>query len=230
MLMCNDSEDKPIAAPIKKKTAKPYDDHVKFQEDELNLDTRSIYLTGEIEEDMVVDLRREMIRTAEYINRHAVSASDRYMVLFINCDGGCVTSAMGLIDTIEIIRGSLGVKVVGIVTGAAYSMATSVFQVCAPRLISKHSRFMVHQINFESFAGTADDLKQQVQEVTAIQDMVASTFAENNTAGFTKNSDWYPYLTGPDNYFNPEETIGLGMADAIFDPNKPILEYAKSAK
>lgn len=102
-------------------------------EKDLDLESRSIYLFKEINQESVA-------ATIKSLHILASKSGDEPIHLFLNSSGGDVTHGFALVDYIQ----NLSNEVIGIVYGECYSMAVAILQATDARYISKHSSLMIH--------------------------------------------------------------------------------------
>ena len=129
---------------------------------------RDIYLIGDIEKDTA--------RAAIERLRELANDSPQPITLYINSAGGNVTDGLALHDTIRHIV-TLGVEVIIVVQGMAYSMGSVVLQAASPgkRLAFPHSWIMIHEpakwAGWQSTSAAAqhlDRLKQMQSQIYRI--------------------------------------------------------------
>ena len=179
------------------------------------LEDRVLFFAGQVNEATVLDAQKNLIKLAEkWTNR---AAGERgHITLFINTPGGACYHGLALVDTIRHLRG-MGIPVVGIVQGMAFSMGSVLLQACSKRLIAKHGRLMVHEVSSVAW-GKVHEIQDDLKEAKAIQNIIAGIYAERNTAGKNDPKFWVRYITGKDKFLTGEECVKLGLADEIFDP------------
>ena len=178
-----------------------------------------IFFTDEVETEGVEYCQRQILKLAfEMISLSPEELSGKYITLIINSPGGSCDDGMALIDTIEMVRG-MGIPVVGIAMGAAYSMAAVMLQACTKRLVGRHARVMLHEVSAGA-EGKASEIREQFKEIEFVNGMAASVFAERNTAGRTDTKGWIDFMEGTDKYLSPQECVDLGLADAVYEPLK----------
>jgi ATP-dependent Clp protease, protease subunit len=176
---------------------------------------RVVFFTGVVTEDSVVRVQRELLKLAY---KEKESKKPQHITLMINSPGGACNHGFALVDTIEYIRG-MGVPVVGIVNGVAMSMGSVLLQACSSRLISRHSRLMVHEIS-AGVQGKLHNIRNEVEEFERVMWMLAQVYAERNTSDKKTPEEWVAFLEGQDKYISAAEAVKLGLCDAIYEPLK----------
>lgn len=176
-----------------------------------------IFFTDEIDSGSVESCQKQLLRFA-YIELDKPKEERNFITMFINSPGGSCDDGMALIDTIEYIRG-MGVQIVGIAIGAAYSMAAVILQACSKRLVARHARIMLHEVS-SGYEGKLSELRQYAQEVEETNRRGAEIFASHNTKGHNTTEFWIDFIDGEDKYLSPEECLGLGLVDEIYQPLK----------
>jgi ATP-dependent Clp protease protease subunit len=102
-----------------------------FHSNGVYLPTRSITITGSIDEDQYETVLK---------NLHALDSKEGTINIFINSEGGDVEQGLAIYDAIK------GCKnfVRGMVYGTASSAASFILQACDERLMAPHAYLMVH--------------------------------------------------------------------------------------
>lgn len=178
-----------------------------------------LFFTDEVEADGVEYCQRQMLKLA--FGMMALTDEERkgkYITLIINSPGGDLDHGMALIDTIEMVRG-MGIHVVGIAMGAAYSMAAVILQACTKRLVGRHARVMLHEVSTGA-EGKGSEIRELMKEIEVVNAVAAGVFAERNTAGRTETQGWIDFMVGTDKYLSPRECVEMGLADAVYEPLK----------
>jgi ATP-dependent Clp protease protease subunit len=178
-----------------------------------------VFFTDEVETEGVEYCQRQILKLAfEMLALSAEERKGKYVTLIINSPGGSCDDGMALIDTIEMVRG-MGIPVVGIAMGAAYSMAAVILQACSVRLVGRHARVMLHEVS-AGVEGKSSEIEDQYKEIVEVNRLAASVFAERNTAGQADTQGWVDFMKGSDKYLSPTECVELGIADGVYEPLK----------
>lgn len=181
-----------------------------------NLDAdRVVFFTGMVDEKTVHDAQKELLKIA-YKEIKKKEKERGYITFFINTHGGSCIDGTALIDTIEMVRG-MGIPVVGIVQGIAYSMGSGLLQACSIRMMARHSRMMLHEVSAMAW-GKLDDMEHRLKETAEWNRRLCDVYAERNTVGHTDVKFWQRYLKGKDKFISGVECIELGLVDAIYRP------------
>jgi ATP-dependent Clp endopeptidase proteolytic subunit ClpP len=181
-----------------------------------NLDAdRVVFFTGEVDEKAVQDCQKEMLKIA-YKEFKKLEKDRGYITLFINSQGGSCVDGTALIDTIEMIRG-MGIVVVGVVMGIAYSMGSGILQACSLRMVAKHGRMMLHQVSSAAW-GKLDDMEHRFKETLEWNRRISEIYAERNTKGHGDVKFWERFLKGKDKYLSGQECVDLGIVDGTYRP------------
>lgn len=161
---------------------------------------REIILTGDIDGESV----NSVILQLRYLQ---AQDAEKEITIYINSPGGSVSDGLALVD----VMGALRCPIKTVCMGTAASMAALIFACGNDRLITEHSRVMIHDPRMGSVGGdalhlyaTAKDL-MQTREITAriLADCTGHTIEEV----YAKTED--------DTYFTAQEALDWGLADKI---------------
>ena len=194
-------------------------DQINQEDGEIDAD-HLIYMNGDINLESAEELRDKLIKVA--LREQKRKIEDRLPItLFINSTGGFCNEGIAIVETIEYVRGVMGVKVIGIGQGVIQSMASVVLQPCSERFISRHSRALLHEVHGSPRPGLSlQELRIWIAEMERTNRQLASIYAEFNSAGNTEVTYWETFLAGHDKHLSATECVTLGLADGIYDPLK----------
>ena len=183
---------------------------------------RIIILSGDVCDNSILEAQETLLSVAH--REVAVNPDEpRPITLIINTFGGDCIQAFSFMDTIEYVRG-MGVPVVGMVYGVAYSAGSFILQACTVRLIGRHSRILVHEVN-RLMEGQLEELQQDLEETKVINKSVASIYAERNTAGNNTATYWLRFMKKNGLHsLSPEESLKYGLVDAVYKPLENLVE------
>lgn len=171
-----------------------------FQNCNVDIESRSILLSGEIDLDTFNFLFQSL---------HILDMSNGDIHLYINSEGGDLSQAMAMYDLITNCNNS----VIGIVYGEASSAASIILQACCERRMSKNSYIMVH-IGYEETSGhpstkKAWDTKYE-KDAEWIKDVYLKRIKEKKKR-YTKKQ--LTKLLEHDKILNTKDAIDLGLLD-----------------
>ena len=171
------------------------------------LNERIIFLSGEIDLDI-----SEMIKANLF---YLESISDDDIKLYINSEGGCVYSGLGLLDVMDYIAPDI----ITINTGLAASMAAVIL--CAgtkgKRKALKRSRTMIHQpMSGFGYYAQASDMEIEAKEINSLKKELYEIISENTGQIYDKvykDSD-------RDYWMSASDAKKYGMIDEIIIKRK----------
>ena len=97
---------------------------------------------------------------AEIDRKYGSKNSKNKIFLFINSDGGCVHSALSVVD--RILQSEY--EIVSIVEGVAASAATIISMVCHHRYIQPNAQMLIHELS-SSCWGKFHEMKEEVDNL-----------------------------------------------------------------
>jgi ATP-dependent Clp protease, protease subunit len=183
---------------------------------------RDLYLIGDIEKDTA---KAAIERLRELANDSA-----KPITLYLNSAGGNVTDGLALHDAIRHIV-TLGVEVIIVVQGMAYSMGSVVLQAASPgrRLAFPHSWIMIHEpakwAGWQSTSAAAQHLDRLKQMQSQIYRILAERSGKplKQIIRDTKRTDFYLDAARAKEYGLIDEVLGpamnlpAGAADMVSD-------------
>lgn len=158
---------------------------------------RIIFIGSVIDDDLVNGVIAQLL----YLD----SISNDEIQIFINSPGGSVYDGLGLFDICEKIKS----PITTVCVGSACSMGAILMLVGDRRLITKHSRIMLHQPSGGA-SGTSDDIEVTHLEIQKLKKELYSIVEQK-----TKLSDVEP-LFRKDVWFTAEEALEAGIVTEIY--------------
>ena len=167
---------------------------------------RQVCLMGPVTEDSVNSLVSQLL----YLERKAPGEE---ITMFINSGGGQVGNGLALYDVMRQISSPVRT----ICMGHACSMAAVLFAAGDKREIYSHSKVMIHD---PSISGRLTSKALELQALS--EDLLATrqTIAEILSLHTGQTIDAILEKTCIDSYFNAEEAIEFGLADAVIESSK----------
>ncbi len=171
------------------------------------LNERIIFLSGEIDLDI-----SEMIKANLF---YLESISDDDIKLYINSEGGCVYSGLGLLDVMDYIAPDI----ITINTGLAASMAAVIL--CAgtkgKRKALKRSRTMIHQpLGYGGWVQQASDMEIEAKEINSLKKELYEIISDKTGQTFEKvNKD-----SDRNYWMSANDAKKYGMIDEIIIKRK----------
>ncbi len=138
------------------------------------------------------------------------SLSASRIKVFINSPGGSVFDGLTILNALRSSR--VPVETYGM--GMVASIASVIFQGASPgkRFMAPNARMMIHRASVGGVGGDSEDLAQMVERLQDATKNIASIFAERSG----KPADyWLGVMNGTDKWFDPEQAVAEGLADAV---------------
>lgn len=146
-----------------------------------------------------------LIRSLLYLQQEDAQAPIR---MFINSPGGEVQSGLALYDVMQ----ALNCPVNTICLGMAASMAALIFVSGARREMLPHSRIMIHDpLIGGGIGGSALSVKARADDLMRIRDITGEVLSRHTGMPLDRVFE----LTAQDTYFEAEDAIEAGLADAV---------------
>ena len=164
-------------------------------------------LTGEEDEPDLGSFSQSTVTTAITAIDKMVDCSSQDIEIHMNSYGGDLYQAYALADRLQEIP--CKVKFFG--RGAIMSAATIVMAVCDERYLSQDCTVMIHELRGGNPEDTKTDMRISHEEAERMQAKIHETYAANSSFSV----EFYEKLIKRDLYLTAEETIKLGLADAI---------------
>ena len=163
---------------------------------------REIDVIGEITQEYVylLILQLRYLQTTE---------PKKEITIYINSQGGEVTSGLALYDVMKAIKSPIKTVCVG----QASSMGALLFISGNKREMLPHSRVMIHDPRVERIGGTALEIEEHSKDIMRVRKLIAKIIADHTN----KTVDEVLEKTSTDCYFDATEAIDFGIADTVID-------------
>jgi ATP-dependent Clp protease protease subunit len=167
---------------------------------------RTVYMQGEVDSENI----HKFIKLIRYLDK-----TDGEIIVILDSEGGDVNLGFAAYDAIKDCKNPVEVKVIGI----AMSMGSIIIQAADLRVMSRHSRMMIHRGQME-VGGHFNDVKRAVQENDAMDKICLDIY-------FDKMTDKDPQfkltqlqkMMDFDTYISAERALELGLIDQIDGDN-----------
>ena len=167
-------------------------------------DEGMLFFHSEIEEQHVVPLQQQLLRT------HLNLAPDKAITLFLSSVGGNVFAGLALVSTITSLQ-RLGRQVHVHIEGVAMSMASVIAQAANYRTMESSAFFMLHEVWYRSSGRVSDHGEER-----AFQERLQDTLYNIYALRTGKSVEYYrKKLYKTDWYLDAEEALREGLVDAI---------------
>jgi len=167
-------------------------------------DEGMLFFHSEIEEQHVVPLQQQLLRT------HLNLSPGKPVTLFLSSVGGNVFAGLALVSTITSLR-RLGREVNVHIEGVAMSMASVIAQVANRRTMEASSFFMLHEVWYRT-SGRVSDHSEERAFQERLQDRLYQIYS--NRTG--KSVEYYrKKLYKTDWYLDADEALREGLVDAV---------------
>jgi ATP-dependent Clp protease protease subunit len=149
--------------------------------------------------------------------------ADRDINLYVNSPGGAAYAAFAIYDAMQHVLPD----VCTICCGIAMSAAGMILAGGAPgkRFVLPHARMMIHQ-GSAGFRGSPADVEIAAREVAETTRQMAELIAHHSGRAFEQVMD----DIDRDNFMSPAEAIEYGLIDAVLDPRRSGLEFAREGE
>lgn len=167
------------------------------------LKERIIFMVGQVEDYMANLIIAQMLFLE-------AENPEKDIHLYINSPGGVVTSAMGIYDTMNLIKPDVSTLCVGQCASAAAFLLSSGAK--GKRACLPNSRVMIHQ-PLGGCSGQATDIEIHTQEILKIKKNLNKIMADNcgKTEAQLKKD------TERDNFLSAQEAMDYGLVDSVFN-------------
>ena len=176
-------------------------------EDEL-MQNREIFLTDPVSPDSMNSLLKQLM----FLNR---DDPDKMITLYINSPGGEVQSGIAVYDWMKLMPAPLTTVCVG----TAASMGAILFLAGSRRIMTRHSRIMIHDPapGGGSLEGMKPaEIEKRLDDLKQTREVICGVIAE--AAG--KTAQEIMSVTCEDSWFSAEEAIQYGLATEIMGNQK----------
>lgn len=178
-----------------------------FHSSSIYLPTRSIRLSGEVDDDMLDTALK---------NLHALDSTNGTINIFLTTEGGDVDAGLAIYDA---IKGCVNyVRVM--VYGECSSAGTIIFQAGDERLMSPHSYLMVH-IGTEGTSGHPENKARWDEWYKKQEIMMENIYlAQIKKKKKRYSRNMLKSMLRFDTILTPKEAIEVGLADMVCDQFK----------
>lgn len=164
------------------------------------LEDRIIMLSGEIDDNVA------NIVVAELLYLDSINHDD--ISLYINSNGGGITSGMAIYDTMNYIKSDVSTICIGMCASMAAFLLSSGKK--GKRYSLKNSEIMIHQ-PLGGAKGQATEIKIAAERILKIRDKMNKIMAENTN----NDIEIIEKDTERDNFMSSEEALSYGIIDKI---------------
>ena len=164
------------------------------------LEDRIIMLSGEIDDNVA------NIVVAELLYLDSINHDD--ISLYINSNGGSITSGMAIYDTMNYIKSDVSTICIGMCASMAAFLLSSGKK--GKRYSLKNSEIMIHQ-PLGGAKGQATEIKIAAERILKIRDKMNKIMAENTN----NDIEIIEKDTERDNFMSSEEALSYGIVDKI---------------
>ncbi len=128
------------------------------------------------------------------------------ITVFINSGGGETNTALGIFDLLSNCKR----KVIGVVTGIAYSGASLILQACQKRIMTKNSTLMLHK-SAVTISGSVDNAQEALNTFRNLDQKYYEIYASKSGEKVEKIAD----MAHKDKYFSAKEALEASLIDEI---------------
>lgn len=164
------------------------------------LEDRIIMLSGEIDDNVA------NIVVAELLYLDSINHDD--ISLYINSNGGSITSGMAIYDTMNYIKSDVSTICIGMCASMAAFLLSSGKK--GKRYSLKNSEIMIHQ-PLGGAKGQATEIKIAAERILKTRDKMNKIMAENTN----NDIEIIEKDTERDNFLSSEEALSYGIIDKI---------------
>lgn len=164
------------------------------------LEDRIIMLSGEIDDNVA------NIVVAELLYLDSINHDD--ISLYINSNGGSITSGMAIYDTMNYIKSDVSTICIGMCASMAAFLLSSGKK--GKRYSLKNSEIMIHQ-PLGGAKGQATEIKIAAERILKIRDKMNKIMAENTN----NDIEIIEKDTERDNFMSSYEALSYGIIDKI---------------
>lgn len=165
---------------------------------------RHILVVGEITEELVEQFTEQFL---------AMDAKKREggLRVRITSHGGCGEAGIALYDIIRAARNRITTEV----WGMAESSAALVFQAGDARLMTPHSRLLLHDVQSESASTTGSrGIQAHADDIKALEETYFGIIGVRSGVGAAAVQAWCRDITS----FYAERAVKCGLADGVLSP------------
>ena len=140
------------------------------------------------------------------------SDPDAPVHFYINSPGGSVYAGLGIYDVMQYISCPVYTYCVGLAASMGSLLLTAGEK--GSRFAMPHSRIMIHQ-PLGGAQGQCSDIQIQAKEIQDLKTQLNDIYIKHS--GVEMTMDKIVEATDRDNYLNPQESIDMGLIDAIIE-------------
>ena len=163
---------------------------------------RTIYLQGEVDSENI----HKFVKLIRYLDK-----TDGEITVILDSEGGDVNLGFAAYDSIKECRNPVEVRVMGV----AMSMGSIILQAADNRVMTKHSRIMIHRGQME-VGGHFNDVKRAVKENDDMDKICLDIYFEKIT---DKDPSFkmvqLQKMLDFDTYISAEKALEIGLIDEI---------------
>lgn len=174
----------------------------RFRVEDAFFERRELFLTTEIN----ADSAGELVKQFMYLSQED---PDEEITLYINSPGGEVNSGLALYDCMQLVETPIRT----VCTGLAASMGSVIFLAGDRREMFPHAQIMIHDPHY---GGGIEGLKplelqERIESLMHNRSVIGELIAKKTGRSIEEIYE----KTQKDSYFNAEEAIRFGLADAV---------------
>lgn len=177
----------------------------------LDIQGRRIYFGHASESESSTEVNAGTVQLALRGIDKLLAVSNKPIELIVSSFGGCPYAALVIVDKML----ESPAKFVFKGYGAIMSSATILMCAADERLLAKNATVMLHN-GSDSLEGRTTDIEISVEEGNRLQDVFVKIYAENSHL----DQKFYKTICKRDLFITSEETLQLGLADAIIEHKK----------
>ena len=164
---------------------------------------REIWLTGEITSEVADAVIAQILHLD-------AEDPDAEITLYIDSPGGSVTAGLSIYDVMQAVSADIHTVCVG----TAASMAAVLFAAGDRREILRHGEVMIHDpLVSGGLSGSALTVQEKSNRLMAKRKVLSGILAEHTG----KSVKQIYKVTAKDTYFDAEEAVAFGLADAVIE-------------
>lgn len=168
---------------------------------DLRFQKREIWLTGEITSETADNIACQLLYLAD-------EAPDQEITIYINSPGGSVSAGLTIYDVMRAIPCPIRT----VCFGLAASMAAVLFAAGARREILPHGEVMIHDpLVSGGMAGSALAVQDKSARLMKTRKTICQLLSEHTGKPLRQ----IYRATGKDTWFQAEEAVAFGLADAV---------------
>lgn len=185
---------------------------ISIKNDTYSVNKNHIYFYKEITNSSCMELNKTINELTKQLLKHSIDydIEPPNIYLHIKSLGGCILSALSIIDTIKNSK----INIISIIEGSSASAATLISIVCKKRLITSNSFMLIHQLS-SGTSGKYDEMKDDFINDTNIMNKIYKLYLDHTIMDITSIKNVLKH----DLWWNAEKCIKYGLADCIYNGN-----------